>query len=131
MPPAARVMDLHMCSMVAPPGAPILPAGEPTVLIGFMPAARMGDLATCPNSPDAIVMGEPTVLVGNKPAARVGDPTSCGGVIAIGCPTVFIGSATQNNALKTDKPFCEECERKRREDEEEAEAEAAEEEQSS
>lgn len=123
MPPAARITDIHMCPMVAPVGAPILPTGEPTVIIGFMPAARVGDLATCPTSPDAIVMGEPTVLIGNMPAARMGDPLTCGGMIAIGCPTVLIGSDTE-----VDKPFCEDCERKRK-DEEAAAAAAAEQDQ--
>ena len=54
-------------------------------------------------------------LVGNKDAARLGDPTSHGGKIVAGCPTVIIGSNTQAKTLKTNEPFCEECERKRKE----------------
>jgi uncharacterized Zn-binding protein involved in type VI secretion len=83
--------------------------GEPTVLIGKMPAARMMDmsqpcvLATCvPGGPGNIAKGSATVLIGKMPAARVGDPTmhpSCvapipsptGKVLPPGCPTVMIG----------------------------------------
>jgi len=65
MQPAARAGDLHVCPMVTVlvphVGGPILPPGCPTVLIGFMPAARMGD------------------------------QTAHGGVIALGCFTVLIG----------------------------------------
>jgi hypothetical protein len=49
-------------------------------------------------------------------AAR-GDPTSHGGIIVKGCPTVLIGSSVQAETLRTDKPFCEDCERKRRQQE--------------
>jgi uncharacterized Zn-binding protein involved in type VI secretion len=98
MPPAARVGDMHMCPMVTPGvppiphvGGPILPPGCPTVLIGGMPAACMGDMATCVGPPDSIVKGSATVMIGNKPAARLGDNTAHGGVIVVGCPTVMIG----------------------------------------
>lgn len=95
MAPAARVTDMHTCPMVTVVvphvGGPILPPGEPTVLIGFLPAARMGDLATCVGPPDTIIMGSPTVLIGNMMAARMGDPTAHGGVIVLGEPTVIIG----------------------------------------
>jgi len=96
--PAARVGDMHACPMVTPGvppiphvGGPILPPGFPTVLIGGMPAARMGDMALCVGPPDVIAMGCPTVLIGGQPAARMGDPTVHGGVIVIGFPTVLIG----------------------------------------
>ena len=72
-------------------GGSILPAGEPTVLIGGMPAARVGDMATCSGPPDTIVAGSGTVLIGGMPAARMGDSTAHGGTIIIGCPTVLIG----------------------------------------
>jgi len=72
-------------------GGPILPPCEPTVLIGFLPAARVGDMATCVGPPDSIVMGSMTVLIGSKPAARLGDPTAHGGVIVLGEMTVLIG----------------------------------------
>ena len=92
---AARINDMHVCPMVTGTvphvGGPILPAGEPTVLIGGMPAARVGDMATCSGPPDTIVAGSETVLIGGMPAARMGDSTAHGGTIIIGCPTVLIG----------------------------------------
>ncbi len=96
MPPAARVNDMHVCPMVNPGGAPhvggpILPAGEPTVLIAGMPAARVGDMATCSGPPDSIAAGSATVLIGGMPAARMGDTTAHGGTIVAGEPTVMIG----------------------------------------
>jgi uncharacterized Zn-binding protein involved in type VI secretion len=110
---------MHTCPKVEPGpvphvGGPVLPTGEPTVLIGFMPAARKGDNAVCVGPPDTISQGEPTVLIGNQDAARVGDSMSHGGFIVLGCPTVLIGSSVQAETLKTDKPFCEECEKKHR-----------------
>ncbi|SEC21397.1 Zn-binding Pro-Ala-Ala-Arg (PAAR) domain-containing protein, incolved in TypeVI secretion [Tenacibaculum sp. MAR_2009_124] len=93
--PAARVNDMHVCPMSTGPvphvGGPILPAGEPTVLIGGMPAARMGDMAVCTGPPDSIVAGSGTVLIGGMPAARMGDSTAHGGTIVAGEPTVLIG----------------------------------------
>ena len=35
--------------------------------------------------------GSPTVLIGNLMAARMGDPTAHGGTIVLGLPTVLIG----------------------------------------
>jgi len=72
-------------------GGPILPPGCPTVLIGFLPAARVTDMAVCVGPPDVIVKGSPTVLIGNLMAARIGDTTAHGGNIVMGCPTVMIG----------------------------------------
>jgi uncharacterized Zn-binding protein involved in type VI secretion len=57
----------------------------------MMPAARVGDMATCVGPPDAIAMGSMTVMIGGMPAARLGDMTTHGGVITLGCPTVQIG----------------------------------------
>lgn len=92
--PAARVGDIHVCPMVTVlvphVGGPILPPGGIPVLIGGMPAARMGDMVVCVGPPDIIAMGSPKVLIGGMPAARMGDMTAHGGVIAIGCPTVLI-----------------------------------------
>mgnify|MGYP000150124545 CR=1 FL=1 len=95
--PAARINDMHVCPMVIPGantphvGGPILPPGEPTVMIGGMPAAVLGDMATCSGPPDSIVAGSATVLIGGKPAARMGDSTAHGGAIVAGEPTVLIG----------------------------------------
>ena len=72
-------------------GGPIIPPCEPTVLIGNMPAARVGDMATCMGPPDTIAMGSSSVTIGNQQAARMGDMTMHGGVIVQGCPTVIIG----------------------------------------
>ena len=98
MPPAARLTDLHNCPLLTPGmppmphvGGPILGPGAPTVLIGGLPAARVGDQALCIGPPDSIVRGSATVLIGGLPAARVGDATAHGGGIVLGCFTVLIG----------------------------------------
>ena len=94
MPPAARITDMHTCPMFDGPkphvGGPILPPGAPTVLIGGLPAARMGDMCTCVGPPDTIVKGSMKVMIGGKPAARMGDMTAHGGVIVAGYPLVMI-----------------------------------------
>jgi uncharacterized Zn-binding protein involved in type VI secretion len=98
LPPAARINDMHTCPMVTPGvppiphvGGPILGPGCPTVLIGGLPAAVVGDLAECVGPPDTIVHGSATVTIGGKPAARLGDTTAHGGSIVLGFPTVVIG----------------------------------------
>ena len=96
MPPAARLTDMHTCPLANGPvphvGGPITGPGCPTVMIGFLPAARVGDMATCVGPPDVIAMGSMTVMIGGQPAARMGDQTAHGGVI-VGpcCPAVIIG----------------------------------------
>lgn len=72
-------------------GGPILPPGVPNVFIGFLPAAHVSSLCTCVGPPDVIVKGSATVLIGFTPAARMGDQTAHGGVIVGGLPTVLIG----------------------------------------
>lgn len=93
MPPAARVSDMHVCPMwtglVPHVGGPVIPPGCPTVLIGGLPAARVGDMCACVGPPDVIAMGSMTVLIGGMPAARMGDMTAHGGVIVMGCFTVM------------------------------------------
>jgi uncharacterized Zn-binding protein involved in type VI secretion len=71
-------------------GGPISAPGAPTVLIGGLPAACVGDMAVCVGPPDSIIKGSPKVLIGGRPAARMGDSTAHGGVIILGCPTVMI-----------------------------------------
>ena len=92
--PAARVGDMHVCPLVTVlvphVGGPILPPGAITVLIGGLPAARMGDLAVCVGPPDVVVLGSFTVLIKGQPAARLGDMTAHGGAIVMGFPTVLI-----------------------------------------
>ena len=97
MQPAARLTDMHVCPMVTPGvppvphvGGPIVSPGAPTVLIGGLPAARLGDMAVCVGPPDSIIMGSPTVLIGGQPAARLGDSCAHGGTIVLGCFTVLI-----------------------------------------
>ncbi|NYG35396.1 PAAR domain-containing protein [Sphaerotilus montanus] len=98
MPPAARLTDMHTCPMLTPGlppiphvGGPVIGPGIPTVLIGKLPAAVLGDIAVCVGPPDAIVKGSATVMIGGKPAARLGDTTAHGGSVVMGFPTVMIG----------------------------------------
>ncbi len=92
MPAAARVGDLsnHGGSIIGP--------GEPSVLIGGMPAAVLGDNHVCPIPPPSHLptvspfpVGSSSVLIGGKPALRVGDSCLCGAGAALGCPTVLLG----------------------------------------
>jgi len=95
MPPAARMTDMHVCPLVTGVvphvGGPIIAPCEPTVLIGFLPAARVTDMLTCVGPPDTIVMGSTSVMIGFLPAARMGDLTAHGGAIVLGEFTVMIG----------------------------------------
>ena len=123
---AARMGDLvlqpapHCHAPIHPPAPvptavphPALPLaiikGQPTVLIGGKPAARMTDMtAPCmlpgcvPGGPGVIMKASATVIVGGMPAARVGDmtmhascvapiPSPTGNILPPGCPTVMIG----------------------------------------
>lgn len=97
MPPAARMGD-----PTAHGGT--ITVGCPTVLIGGQPAARVGDMHTCPMVTPGVPPvphvggpitgpGNPTVLIGGMPAARMGDSCTCTGppaTIVMGCPTVII-----------------------------------------
>ena len=87
---------MHTCPLVnlgpvPHVGGPIVGPGMPTVIIGGMPAATMGDMCTCVGPPDTIARGCATVMIGGKPAARMGDSTAHGGVIVMGFPAVMIG----------------------------------------
>ena len=99
--PAARVGDMTAH------GGTIAPPGCLTVLIGKKPAARAGDMQTCPMQdpmpPPAppkphvggpILKGSATVIIGGQPAAVMGDLVSGAaavGPITMGSPTVLIG----------------------------------------
>jgi uncharacterized Zn-binding protein involved in type VI secretion len=98
--PAARLGDMTAH------GGTITGPGVPTVLIGGMPAATMGDMHVCPMVTPApapvphvggpITLGSTGVLIGGKPAARMGDMCVCVGPpssIVMGCMTVLIGEA--------------------------------------
>lgn len=98
MPPAARILDMHVCPMMTPGvppiphvGGPVLVPGAPTVIIAFMPSATVGSMCVCVGPPDSVVKGSATVMLMNKPAARMGDTTAHGGSIVMGAPTVMIG----------------------------------------
>lgn len=95
MPSAARVGDMHTCPMVTGTvphvGGPVMPPGTPTVMIGGMPAAKVGDMCICTGPPDSIVAGSSSVMIGGSPAARQGDSTAHGGSITLGLATVVIG----------------------------------------
>lgn len=95
MPPAARLTDLHTCPMVTGivphVGGPVMGPGAPTVLIGSLPAAKVGDTLTCVGPPDSIIKGSATVMINSMPAARMGDVTAHGGQIVLGDFTVIIG----------------------------------------
>lgn len=89
---AARVTD--------PTGHPGLVAGPgvPTVLIGGLPAAVVGDTHACafpppagPHPPTPFPMGSVTVLIGGRPALRLGDLSGCGAPIVAGAFNVLIG----------------------------------------
>lgn len=99
--PAARLMDMHTCIVPAPPPAPPLPPpgvpntidflGAPTVLVGGMPAARVGD-NSAKGVPHPILKGSTTVITCFMPQARVGDPLACTGMIIPPCCTsVLVG----------------------------------------
>ena len=93
--PAARLTDMHVCPMVdvlvPHVGGPIIGPGCPTVLIGELPAARVGDLLVCVGPPDTIALGSFTVLIGSMPAAHMTSLCAHGGTVILGCPTVLVG----------------------------------------
>ncbi len=92
MPSAARVTDLtNHGGLISGPGVP-------TVLIGGMPAAVLGDLHICAIPPPGHVPtispftgGSTTVLIGGMPALRVIDVCGCGAMAAVGAANVQIG----------------------------------------
>ena len=98
--PAARVGDVTVTGDV------ILPPGVPTVLIGGLPAACVGDKVSglvINYAPGIIATGGFTVLIGGRPAARVtsmvngltigplGVPVPVATTILKGQPNVLIG----------------------------------------
>lgn len=82
-------------------GTPLTGAASPNVLIGGMPAWRVGDVHACPLSTGpvphvggSVTVGSTTVLINGMPAARQGDTIVENGppnTITMGCPTVTIG----------------------------------------
>jgi uncharacterized Zn-binding protein involved in type VI secretion len=92
--PAARITDPVVCPavtvLVPHVGGPIA-AGAPTVLVGSLMAARLGDVTTCVGPPGLVASGSPVVLIGGQPAARMTDLAGHGGTITAGFPAVLIG----------------------------------------
>lgn len=92
--PAARMLDMTSHGGV-------VMKGEPTILIGGQPAARVSDIHVCPmvNGPaphvgNPVQLGSPTVHFAGQWAARQNDLAPCTGppdTILLGLPTVQIG----------------------------------------
>jgi uncharacterized Zn-binding protein involved in type VI secretion len=93
--PAARLGDLTVS------GDAIVGPGVPTVLVGGVPAAVVGDAVTGAACVGTIVAGSPTILIGGRPAARVTSPVAGANpatgvpvttaVAPPGAPTVLLG----------------------------------------
>ena len=94
--PAGRILD-----MTAHGG--MVSIGAPTTLIGGMPAARIGDMHTCPmvtvlvpHVGGPIVLGAWNVLVSGPPQARMTDMCVCVGppsMLVLGSFTTLVGMA--------------------------------------
>jgi uncharacterized Zn-binding protein involved in type VI secretion len=92
--PAARLSDITIT------GDPIISPCVPTVLIGGLPAACIGDLVSGPVVIGNITTASATVFIGGRPAARItsqvvgvnavsGVPVTT--AVAKGAPNVLIG----------------------------------------
>jgi uncharacterized Zn-binding protein involved in type VI secretion len=70
---------------IAPPGVPtVLISNMPAAVVSSI-------CTCVPPPPENILLGSFTVMIGFLPAARMGDLTSHGGSIVTGDPTVLIG----------------------------------------
>ena len=86
----------------------VVTLGFPQVLIGMLPASRIGDLHVCPMVTGVVphvggpfILGSPTVLVGMMPQSRVTDQLTCVGppdLAVMGCETVLVGMAGAGGA---------------------------------
>jgi uncharacterized Zn-binding protein involved in type VI secretion len=86
----------------------VVMVGFPQVLIGMMPASRIGDMHVCPMVTGIVphvggpfILGSMTVLVGMMPQSRVTDQLVCVGppdVAAMGCETVLVGMSGAGGA---------------------------------
>jgi uncharacterized Zn-binding protein involved in type VI secretion len=86
----------------------IVMVGFPQVLIGMMPASRIGDMHVCPmvtvlvpHVGGPFILGSPTVLVGMMPQSRVTDQLVCVGppdAALVGCETVLVGMSGAGGA---------------------------------
>ena len=94
-------------SMTAHGGNVIM--GFPQVLIGFMPASRIGDMHVCPMVTGVVphvggpfILGSFTVLTGMMPQSRVTDMLTCVGppdTAVMGVETVLVGMAGSMGAM--------------------------------
>ncbi|MFV0513677.1 MAG: PAAR domain-containing protein [Jhaorihella sp.] len=98
--PQARLFDMHMCDIPAPPTPagpappappPIMMICSPNVMVGGLPAARVSDMHTSLAGPHPVVTGSMTVMINYLQAARIGDLGVCGGAIMNGEFTVLTG----------------------------------------
>ena len=95
MPAAARLND-HASDHDGAPPTPCTGA-SPDVSIDGRAAVREGDPFAPHARPDEsdharnLAAGSTSVFINGKPAGRIGDKISCGGQIAEGSETVFIG----------------------------------------
>jgi uncharacterized Zn-binding protein involved in type VI secretion len=86
----------------------VVMVGFPQVLIGMMPASRIGDMHVCPmvtvlvpHVGGPFVLGSMTVLVGMMPQSRVTDQLVCVGppdAAVMGCETVLVGESGAGGA---------------------------------
>jgi uncharacterized Zn-binding protein involved in type VI secretion len=89
MPPAARIGDQHQCpngviGVLLPKPSKVLIESKPAATI-TTPATP------CFPGPNMVVKGSSKVLIGGLPAARVGDTTAHGSIIIVGATKVIIG----------------------------------------
>ncbi len=92
--PQARILDPHICPVTQGAPTPISGPCALTVLVNYLPAARMSDMAPgiIPPTPHPIAKGSLTVIISYLPAARLGvDPCATGGVITFASPNVLTG----------------------------------------
>ncbi len=69
-------------------------SGAARTLVNGKPAARKGDLHSCPlegHGVTPITSGSDRTIIEGQPAARVGDRTGCGAVITSGSPDTLAG----------------------------------------
>lgn len=92
-PPQARLTDVHICPLTVGSPLPITAPGAPTVLVQYLPAARVTDICAgiLPPVTHPVAKGSTTVLIQKLPAARIGDLCAAGGAITLGCFTVLTG----------------------------------------
>ncbi len=89
--------------MIPHVGGPIAGPGAPTVLIGGLPTAKVGDPLIAVGPPHVIVQGSATIRIASLPAAHIGDITNSSdpfGVLISGSPVVIGGYTTAATSRK-------------------------------